>query len=481
MTNNNHSEAANSQLASFDQHDSAAQETTVHQIGDNGSAGAKPPKTLPLNPLSSSTSESEGEGDRETFYLPSGSYPIAKAAKRIFQALALRLTIFIYCGMVVELCLKRRGELELSAVTPSAFRSRVEVLGELLRHAVDNKGKSIRRPSRCSEDAAKALLATIEAQIYLPPIASVLNAPVIRAAGNRQCKVMERGYYPEFGGILITKGDCPAVVPLSEAIDSILWLLRDFKCVTPSDRSRAVAMLLTPALVFGQLLGNHRAPMFLVAANKSMTGKGYLIRLITAIYGEDPKLIAQRKGGVGGFDEDFSARLFEGHPFIVLDNLRGSMDSTHIEAFMTAERSFLARTPHRAAADIDPRHFVVMATSNGFQTTPDLQNRTITINLLKRAQTYRFRPYSQGDLISHVRSQQAYFLGCVFAVISEWIAQGSLTSTDRRHNFVQWAQTLDWILMHCFQGNDLGRLLDEQPITAQTDLADRYGLSEPES
>ncbi len=401
------------------------------------------------------------EHENEKYYfVPSDSFPVHKAAYRIFRALAKLLTMFVYGGLVVELCLKRREEYDLKVVSPAAFCSRVEMIGKIVKHGVDNKGRHIIRPSRCSKSAAERLLETLEAKRYLPPICSLVNSPVLIATGNRNAALLGRGYHPVFGGLFVTKGKDPIDVPPVEAKEKLLWLLREFKCATPSDLARAVAMILTPALVFGKLVGENRVPMFLVAADQSGTGKGYLTRLVTAIHGENPKPVAQRDGGVGGFDEDCNARLFEGHPFLVLDNLRGRLNSTHIECFLTADESFLARTPHRSAVDVDPSRFIVLATSNGFETTQDLWNRTVTINLRKQRAGYNFGSYGEGDLIAHVRARQPYYLGCVHAVLREWIAQGSLQTIEHRHFFRDWARTSDWILVHLFKGYKLGRLLD---------------------
>jgi len=417
--------------------------------------------------------------EEEFYFLHSDSYPIHKSAYRIFRKLAKMLRIFVYCGLVVELCLKRRDEYDLRVVSPAAFRSRVESIGPLLKHGTDNKGRKIIRPSRCSKDAAEALLATLEAERYLPAISSLVTSPVLIAIGNRKAALLGRGYHTAFGGLLVTRGEDPVNVPFEEAKEKLLWLLRQFHFDTPSDHARAIAALLTPSLVFGKLVGDDRVPMFLVAADKSGTGKGYLTKLITAVYGERPKPIAQRDGGVGGFDEDFNARLFEGHPFLVLDNLRGRLNSTHIECFLTADSSFLARTPHRTAVDVDPARFIVLATSNGFETTPDLWNRTVTINLRKRPADYRFEFQSEGDLIAHVRAQQPYYLGCVHAVLRAWIAQGSLQTHEHRHFFRQWARTLDWIIVHLFKDCGLGRLLDNDVASyaSASNLSEFLGFS----
>jgi hypothetical protein len=53
-------------------------------------------------------------------------------------------------------------------------------------------------------------------------------------------------------------------------------------------------------------------------------------------------------------------------------------------------------------------------------------------------------------LHAHVVASQAYFLGCVFSVIAEWAAKGQPRTTETRHDFREWAQTLDWIVRNIF-------------------------------
>src|SRR5690606_22583817 len=108
-------------------------------------------------------------------------------------------------------------------------------------------------------------------------------------------------------------------------------LIAEFAFVTPSDRSRAIAAIIAPALKAGGILRGHY-PFTIVEADDSQTGKGYLCDLIFAIYGETPGIVGERKGGVGSLDESLAQKLVEGRPFILLDNLRDKIDSAYLEA-----------------------------------------------------------------------------------------------------------------------------------------------------
>jgi hypothetical protein len=92
---------------------------------------------------------------------------------------------------------------------------------------------------------------------------------------------------------------------LEDAVALLSNVLADFHFATEADRARALAAIITPAMVFGNLLGG-RAPVDLGEADASQSGKGYRAKLTAAIYGSVVKTITQRKGGVGSMEESFA-------------------------------------------------------------------------------------------------------------------------------------------------------------------------------
>jgi hypothetical protein len=221
-------------------------------------------------------------------------------------------------------------------------------------------------------------------------------------------------------------------------------MLAEFRFATPSDQSRALASFITPALVFGSLLGG-RPPIDLGEADKSQAGKGFKNRLAAAVYYAIIKSITQRKGGVGSLGEAFDTALVNGRSFISFDNIRGNIDLPSLESFMT-EDVYQARVPYLAGVDIDPKRIVVMMTSNKAEVTTDLANRSSCVRILKQEPGYKFRKYPEGDLLDHVRAHQASYLGAVFAVIRAWHVAGKPRLTECDHDFRPWGQTLGWIV-----------------------------------
>src|SRR5438067_11374824 len=130
------------------------------------------------------------------------------------------------------------------------------------------------------------------------------------------------------------------------------------------------------------------------------------------------------------------------------------MDSAHLEAFLTAEGSFPARVPYRSEVQIDPDRFFILLSSNGVEATRDMANRSSIIRIRKR-ESFTYSDFSEGDLLSHIRANQSYYQGCVFAVIREWYRAGRPKSCELRHDFRGWFQALDWIVQNPFRAAPL--------------------------
>jgi hypothetical protein len=225
-------------------------------------------------------------------------------------------------------------------------------------------------------------------------------------------------------------------------------LVNDFDFVTPGDRSRAIASFLTPALKLGGLIQGP-VPIDVAEANASQSGKTYRQKLVAALYNQKPAVVTKKAGGVGSMEESFSDHLVKGRVFIQFDNVRGKLDSQFLESFVTADSSFPARIPYHGAITVDPSKFILFISSNGFEATKDLANRASIIRIRKR-ENYVFRTQDGQDLLQLMHGWQSVLMGSLFAVVTEWHRQGKPKTNETRHDFREWAQSLDWILQNIF-------------------------------
>lgn len=403
-------------------------------------------------------------GLKRDIILPGAGVTITGCAKDLFGRIAHGGKMFVRGGVVHEVWVDG-DETRLSPVDPVAFQSAIEGYGRVVRAG---KKPGLIEPCTCPRNVAEVLLKSEVAHSILPGVDYLFGCPVLAKTPSGP-QVLGSGWHSQ--RVFVTGGEIPPTVPLSKAVQELQAILGDFDFVHPSDNTRALAALIAPAMVFGGWIDRH--PFQIVTADDSQTGKGYLLQCIAAIYRETPNLVTQRNGGVGGVDESIDQRLIQGRPFIQLDNWRRSLDSPRLEALITAPGTVGARVPHKAEIDVNPTKFVFQLTSNGFNSTADIANRASFIRLKKRPSGHVFRSYPAGDLLRHLKANQPHYLGCVFAVIREWVENGEPGNGDTGHSFRDWAQKVGCITDNMFMAQALLGGMDEA-VKSMTDPGDSW-------
>jgi hypothetical protein len=393
--------------------------------------------------------------------LPSGEVTFTEVAGKVFLVLAARLRYFVRDRLLVEVAYKKPMKDErlhdvFQLLEPDAFRSRLEKDFTCYVWR-EQRGKSVLKPGRLTNDAAKVLLKADEAFEHLPAISFLSAQPVYTTVGDK-LEILYKGYHDVHGGIYVSHGEKPIHLPeLSPARELILKILKDFDFVSESDKSRAVASLISPALRIGKFLGDADFPIDIAEADQSQSGKTFRFKLICAIYGETPYVIANRQGGVGSLDESISSALLAGIPFILFENFRGRMDSQLLESCLRGTGVVPARIPHRGEVQVSTAHINWQLSSNGIEATHDFGNRSVINRISKRPTDYQFAAYDEGNILAHIKANQPLYLGAIFRIIKDWHDCGCPRTDENRHDFIEWAQTLDWFVQNIF---DLAPLLD---------------------
>jgi hypothetical protein len=382
--------------------------------------------------------------------LPSGAVTFTEVAHKVFPVLAARRRYFVRDRLLVEIAYqKKMKDKQLHDVfqllEPDAFRSRIERDFNCLVWR-EQGDKYVKKPGRCTNDAAKVLLKTDEAQEHLPAI-SFLSAQPVYTIVDDELKILYRGYHDVHGGIYVSHGDKEIVLPdLDTAVKLILDAVKDFDFVSDSDKSRAVAAFISPALRIGKFLGDADFPIDISEGDQSQSGKTFRLKLICAIYGETPYVIANREGGVGSLDESISTALLAGIPFILFENFRGHMNSQLVESCLRGTGIVPARIPHRGEAQVSTSHINWQLSSNGIEATRDFVNRAVINRISKRPDGYAFASYAEGNILAHIKANQPKYQGAIFRIIKQWFDEGCCRTGESRHDMVEWAQTLDWIV-----------------------------------
>ena len=379
--------------------------------------------------------------------LPGNGVEFIECARELFAAIAPSKTVFNRGGSPMQLRPdEETGIQKLEILSPESFQSTMERFFKLVAYRSGRDAATVMKPTTCPREKAVTLLATDERRTLLPTIRGLAGCAILQEVDG---ELHTAGFgFDDRTGIFVTgQSPMPEAVPIEQAVSSLKSLLADFDFQSPGDEARAVAAFVTPAMKLGRFIPGF-VPCEVAEADDSQAGKGLRTSLVAALYGEEVNLVTQKDGGVGSTDESFSAKLVEGRPFISLDNWRGKLGSTHIEAFLTARGSFPCRLPRSPEVKVRADGFFLSLTSNGCELTKDFANRCSFVRIRKRPVDYAFRRYPEGGIVAHIRSNQPYYLGCVHAVIGEWFRLGKQMTETRQHDFVDWFQRMDWIVRH---------------------------------
>jgi hypothetical protein len=380
---------------------------------------------------------------------------VPDAAKAMFSTIADHRTMFWRGGRIQEIATEN-GNQFLRLVDVHPFIARVQYYLDLWvwRWAKD-LGQVLKPAAKLGADTAKALMTSPEAESLLPPIRLVMRSPGL-AEDEGRLITLEPGYNPECGGVFVTGSQAVAQVPLGEAVPMLEALLTDFDFVSPSDRSRALASFITPAMRFAGLIKGP-VPIEVAEADDSQSGKTYRLAVVAAVYGERQNVVNRRNGGVGSLDESIGSRLIDGLPFVMIDNLRGRLGSQLLESLVTPHGSaFKVRVPFQGEVGVDPSAFIFSITSNQAEVNRDLVNRSSIIRIRKRPPGYAFQQWGQGrDLLAYTMAEHPRLLGAVHAVVRHWYDQGQPSTGVTEHSFREWAGKLDWVVRHVFHAAPL--------------------------
>jgi hypothetical protein len=174
------------------------------------------------------------------------------------------------------------------------------------------------------------------------------------------------------------------------------------------------------------------------------------MKFTARVYGEHAYTVINKRGGVGSLDETIAAALCSGKLFMLFDNVRGEFDSQLLESILRGTGSVPVRLPYREEVTVRTDRVITQFTSNSANFTKDLANRSIVTNNRKQPEGYQPKlPWGE-DFIHLVESNQADYLGAVHAVVRKWILRGKPRTTESRHDFRAWVQSMDWIVQNIF-------------------------------
>jgi hypothetical protein len=386
-------------------------------------------------------------------YLPvDGLTLINESAEGFYTEFAASGNFFLRDGALVKARKSQEKGVTLSLITYDQFPSQMEYVGTVMKKYRDKKGNIQETPVNCTATEAKALLNCLdEALAYSLPLRLLAASPVIIERGGKPV-ILQQGYHSDEGGIYVVNDLEVPILTVVEAKEVLLDLFADYVWVSPSDLSRAMAQVLSPALKLGNLLGDVDFPVDVGLADQSQGGKTHRMRFTALTYGEIAYVLTKmEERGVGSTSEMIGTALIAGKLFILIDNVRGGFSSELLESVLRGTGSVTVRIPHRAPIEVLTRRSCWQITSNTASFTKDLANRSIVTNhrkpaMLQPGESRKSKAGWGDEVYLHIQKHQALYLGAVHAIIREYIVRGKPRTKENRHNFTVWVQSLDYIV-----------------------------------
>ena len=212
----------------------------------------------------------------------------------------------------------------------------------------------------------------------------------------------------------------------------------------PDARSKAAAIAAMLTVFAGGILPDgSTAPCFVYLANAEGSGKTTLATLAGIPYGA----LAAKPAPTS--EAEWAKRLLalvmSGQRLVILDNLRGHLNSPSLEAYLTAthygDRILGVSKEFEGEADA-----VILITGNRLSLTPDMRRRSIFIELFMselRAEDRSFKRRLDSPAIMDI---QPDLLAALWALVRKWDEAGRPGTARINASFPRWSEIIGGIV-----------------------------------
>lgn len=277
------------------------------------------------------------------------------------------------------------------------------------------------------------------------------ETPTLRPDGS----LIDRPGYDEQTGIAYLPSDRFADVPslpsheeAKAAAQRLLFIVEEYDFADPSYRATWLAALLTP---FARRAVDGDVPLFLFEANSSRVGKSLLADTIGVVVTGRRLARMARPAQDEEFRKTITGIAMAGDPMVLLDNVRGKIDSPALEAAITG-KTWRARSLgiNELTPEL-PLDAVWYVTSNNAEFTTDLANRTLHVRIEVKTENPEEREfqYQGAKLLDEIRRRRPQLVADALTVLRGYIAAGRpARALPKFGGFDAWqslvANAVDW-------------------------------------
>ena len=281
-------------------------------------------------------------------------------------------------------------------------------------------------------DSAVPPWAVVTTMCALPPVdvlplESVARVPVL----GREGRVIQGvGYHRDSSCWYEPIGPCepipdqPTLKQAREALHVLCEPLCDYQFEDEADRAMAVAMLLTPAL--RKMVG--LVPLFVIDSPERGSGKSKLAAVVAHLSGVGQAGVLSWRSDRSSEEvqKQITALLLQAAAVIVIDNVKGRLDSSEFETALTAD-VWMGRVLGESRIVSLPQQAIWIVTSNNAVLGEDLARRSVRVRINARCeQPWLRRPdvFRHPDLLGWVESHVMDLARAAAIVCRGWVTAG---------------------------------------------------------
>ena len=399
-------------------------------------------------------SKTIGDDSKKAIVLPGIDRPVGEFAAEIAEYYAAEHTLFYRpeTSEVVRIGMVKVDDaghmiLGLQPVNENAFVTYLEQ--DINLYTLDGRGE--RHIRSIPAQTAKLVLASVDQfRMKLPIVKRLLPVPVPRLIEGK-LKFPMKGYDPSFMSFVAE--DAPEIREMSLEDAKGLLLNRvynEFAFKSSQDKVNAIAHLLTPFCRGLFSRETVRSPLFMYLANREGSGKDYCAGVTSIVYqgssAEDPPVSKPESGSDDEFRKKVIASFKIGRNLIHSSNNRGFLNSSELEALITKEVYVDRQLGSNTLLEFPNILTISLSANTGLTYPPDLQRRSIFINLFLDIEDPNSRVFKNPDLHGWVKEHRADVLSALYALVRNWVDKGSPHCKQPFASFPEWQAIVGGIL-----------------------------------
>ncbi len=335
------------------------------------------------------------------------------------------------------------------------------VLDDRLDRAA-NFYRSTKKSGAVQADLPKRYVQRVRETVDLPPLNGIVEVPVLREDGSildeRGYDEKSRLYYrPDEGLTVPNVPRDPTKKEIQRAKELIWTPLQDFPFVDQASKANALALMLTP--IVRPQLGAQNVPLAIVDATVQGTGKTLLVNVVSLTATGRTAATMNAPDGDEEWRKQITAQLLQGASMIVVDNVRGRLQSAPLEQALTTSL-WQDRVLGQSKQVELPQRATWVATGNNVQPKGDMKRRVYPIRMdAKMERPWTGRDFAIDNLQEWTSEHRGEMVAALLTLARGWTAAGEpKPDTELLGSFEEWTRTVGGILQFAGVEGFLGNL-----------------------